>query len=1774
MSSTASDEVALAETDEESNEISATLDALDNAKRVGEFDHWRAAKLNKRMRKRFAERKAEMEAKIFHEKEMIKKRHHRMQVARKAAWRKERKEAEEILNQQKSLGLIMTASCKTWESEEKLREMETGYKNTIGKMHDKLRGLDELTHRIKKLRQEINKEADIKSASKELADDIEKTEVSPFVNCPVCKQRVLKYRYKTHKKKCDERAKENGRETSQLAVAIKEENFVGVLKPFKTTPCSICERPVMSERIAEHTRKCQAREAERQRIVPSYEAPQSPQNFQVCGNSTSWSVPLSWEPPLFNGGLPIFEYEIQYSYCEKEVVGKKIIRHYIKQEPVLCARWCHKTPVPSFGFNLEHLKAGAEYVNFSVRARNDVGWGEPSNVIETVSLKVGSKPSPPLFLRHKPPLVTSCTLFWCAPLRTGGSPIKEYKISYKCVMVEEVAGAGFGGRPEESEQTITILTGSPTLSHNVEGLVSDIEYTDLTVQAINEDGHESEISNTIETLKGAAADRTEKFRQELMRATKSESAWIDSDMFYGFMQRFGRRQYIKLVKFELEDLGDEEYVRKYEIDYPMESSSEDEEDEWDSSNEDVESKVELKRAETKKEESPSTQSTPTKLDVQKYGAFANEHRIRTKHFKFRMNKLQGAVDRAAKTKEECLARRSEIIFALRKTEKRIASVRGELDRSLAFKGGFMDSTIVHGGGHLQRFTTTGLSAVLQKTLNELLDLTTRGKHELIQIENTMKKMGVLKEESEMAFKERQAALYQFEKDVQHRIKEQRKAGEKAKTKGSLLGGTGATDARVMRRLRVKEIGWVFETWLDFVIRRRHEKHLMRNFLRGATNALLSAGLTQWKLFIKENKKFQELGSGDSSTSGQGSILLKKVDFLRRSNMTEALSALRRLRETRSEVERLTVTPIMEKALEDSPFYDSEKKMIEDNRSAATSAKDDNKRLTSVDKIAIKADHHAEVTQGDIYFRQGDYAKAEVWFEKYKGRAIFDNRVFDQCKVWLRLGNLHIATAHFEKACVAFRNVRLLVAETEGSHRLKGEAEMGSARAFHELGKYKVGNDHYMKALTIWMKLSDRAQEIETCKGLVYGYDKVGDTDKAEIYEKRFKSLEWRNISEYRIEQGKYKLSTMRKTLLGSSTMPVDTLRIERVSSNVPRMRLKIEKQEDLIFRTKVEQEIKKAQLSGSKRLHSRMTKEMNRVRKLELDEIDSTLITGTNQRYEREELLERLKIAEEETYKKKSEEEKEYHRLSILISNAEDDISYMKEEITADTGELIQRVNAGRNFRCFALNGANAQTNDVLGGNSGGVPSFVAACDNMVLVFDILFVSCIAVLNDDPLGHQKTILCLRYHEYRAYSGGADNFVCVWELDKTKAEYLTCVGRLEGHTGSIWTIDVDTVKVVTGSTDCSVRIWDVETLECLRVVDRPHVRTIMCIKIGPDLLATGGADTHVKMWELESTYKVPYKHVNLFRRLRGGRYGGHQGPVTCLEFAASELVSGDRLGTILVWNISTGLVLRNLQGSHKHAVRDLKFDATKIISVGNDGLVLITDISTGEHLQSLHGHKKEVLTLAYDSKEILTLSVDGDIRHWRFPITDQASKYKWHLLQPGESLKTLRIKYGHPVSKIKAWNNIKDVITDVYSGMRLIVDEGGTGDIYERQNLELKKKEEAKAREMKEVQARLKAEFKQAAKDTDKEFSSKMYAAPTAANGGSISKTKKKDTAKSAGDGGGNADDGEEEKTDGGVEKDGGESDDESGSDSGSSDDDDSDDDGSSSEGGSESGSDQ
>ena len=327
--------------DGEDDGIDAIADALDQAKRAGEFAHWRAAKLRKRMKKRFADKEAQIQAMIVHEKEMIRKKALRRERAFKEELRKQHHERMEVLGQQKNLGGIMTAACKTWEAEEKIREVTEDVEKSSGKMHDKLRSLDDLTHRINKLRCEIATEAKIKTATLEVKDDLDKINTNPMKICPICKKHVLKTRFNSHYNKCLK-----SKPPKPRATIVKHENHVGVIKKIQVSQCSICERQVMSLLLEKHVQLCSVKEQKRQRMLQSsYEVPQPPQNFRVSGHPTCWSIPLAWEPPLFDGGQPVFEYEINYSICNKTRDGKKIIRHYEKQNPVLTSRWNLRNPI-------------------------------------------------------------------------------------------------------------------------------------------------------------------------------------------------------------------------------------------------------------------------------------------------------------------------------------------------------------------------------------------------------------------------------------------------------------------------------------------------------------------------------------------------------------------------------------------------------------------------------------------------------------------------------------------------------------------------------------------------------------------------------------------------------------------------------------------------------------------------------------------------------------------------------------------------------------------------------------------------------------------------------------------------------------------------------------------------------------------------------------------------------------------------------------------------------------------------------------------------------------------------------------------------------------------------------------------------------------------------------------------------------------------------------------------------------------------------------------
>ncbi len=61
------------------------------------------------------------------------------------------------------------------------------------------------------------------------------------------------------------------------------------------------------------------------------------------------------------------------------------------------------------------------------------------------------------------------------------------------------------------------------------------------------------------------------------------------------------------------------------------------------------------------------------------------------------------------------------------------------------------------------------------------------------------------------------------------------------------------------------------------------------------------------------------------------------------------------------------------------------------------------------------------------------------------------------------------------------------------------------------------------------------------------------------------------------------------------------------------------------------------------------------------------------------------------------------------------------------------------------------------------------------------------------------------------TGSADNQIHIWKLTD-----LSHVGMLEGHTGTVCCLDVNETKMVSGSYDTQVRVWDLQTDEALGV----------------------------------------------------------------------------------------------------------------------------------------------------------------------------------------------------------------------------------------------------------------------------------------------------------------------------------------------------------------------
>ena len=202
----------------------------------------------------------------------------------------------------------------------------------------------------------------------------------------------------------------------------------------------------------------------------------------------------------------------------------------------------------------------------------------------------------------------------------------------------------------------------------------------------------------------------------------------------------------------------------------------------------------------------------------------------------------------------------------------------------------------------------------------------------------------------------------------------------------------------------------------------------------------------------------------------------------------------------------------------------------------------------------------------------------------------------------------------------------------------------------------------------------------------------------------------------------------------------------------------------------------------------------------------------------------------------------------------------------------------------------------------------------------------------------------------------------WRTGNGSAIYLS------GHTDSVYCVQFDDNKLVTGSRDRTIRVWDLHNYQCLKVIGGPSSKPTEAHK-------------YQKTVDDRTVFKAPC--------VNGTAYGNaifhaprdfHSASVLCLQYDSEIMVTGSSDNTCIVWDIKTFQPVRRLF-RHSAGVLDICFDDKHIISCSKDASIIVWDRRTGSVVRTLLGHRGPVNAVQLRGNLLVSASGDGVARLW-------------------------------------------------------------------------------------------------------------------------------------------------------------------------------------------------
>ncbi|KAI8337053.1 WD40-repeat-containing domain protein [Chlamydoabsidia padenii] len=217
--------------------------------------------------------------------------------------------------------------------------------------------------------------------------------------------------------------------------------------------------------------------------------------------------------------------------------------------------------------------------------------------------------------------------------------------------------------------------------------------------------------------------------------------------------------------------------------------------------------------------------------------------------------------------------------------------------------------------------------------------------------------------------------------------------------------------------------------------------------------------------------------------------------------------------------------------------------------------------------------------------------------------------------------------------------------------------------------------------------------------------------------------------------------------------------------------------------------------------------------------------------------------------------------------------------------------------------------------------------------------------------------------------------------------------MTGHKGNIKCVEFigeDGRTAVSGSSDNTLRIWDVETAECLDVLEghQSRIWDVSSTKNG-DHIASASGDGLVKIWSLKESNACCVNTLS-----------GHSGDVYSVKYHPNEnhVVSGGYDKIVRMFDVNTGAIIKTFPG-HQLAVTKTIINplGNLVISGSKDNTIKFWDIVSGLCIRTISSHLGEVTSVEMNSSGTLLLSSskDNSNRLWDVRMVRPIRKLKGH-----------------------------------------------------------------------------------------------------------------------------------------------------------------------------------